>query len=94
MNAYSTYEWNCNDTTNDVIVVGGALTVPAVATVNVNQVVSGKMPSSAVLFSFGSVNSSNLAQWVINGAAPSTRARIVGNQVKLVTPTGWLMFVQ
>lgn len=87
--------WNYDATTSDVIHVTGTLTLPTVATVVVSQV-AGKMPSSGALFSFGSVSpvSPNLQGWVITGATPTTRARVVGNQVKLITPTGWLMYVE
>jgi autotransporter-associated beta strand protein len=96
MGANSSYNWKYNATTNDGIVVSGTLSLPTVATVNVSQVISGKMPSSGVLFTFGAVSpaSPNLQSWVITGATPSTGLQVVGNQVKLITPTGWLMFVQ
>lgn len=92
----STYIWNYNDTARDLINVSGLLTLPTVATVKVSQAASGIMPSSGVLFTFDSVSpaSPDLKNWVITGAPSPIRAQRVGNQIKLVSPTGWIMFVQ
>jgi autotransporter-associated beta strand protein len=94
MGANSTYVWNCNNTTNDVIVVNGSLTLPNVATVTVNQA-TGRLPNPGVLFTgFSSVNTSNLTGWVVSGAMGNTRAKVDGNQVVLVSPRGCVLYVE
>jgi len=88
----STYVWNMDATTNDVIVVNGSLTLPSVATVTVSRA-TGRLPNNRVLFTgFTSVNTSNLSGWVINGALPNTRARVVGNQVLMLPPGTLISF--
>jgi hypothetical protein len=76
--------------------MNGALTLPTVATVNVSRASSGKLPSSSVLITgFTSVNMSNLSGWVINDVPGTiTKAKVVGNQVQLIVPSGWVLTVQ
>lgn len=92
----STYIWNHGTSTGDTIVVNGNLTLPQVATVTVNKV-SGTLPNPWVLIS-GFTNAAtvrpDLSKWVFNGALPTTRAKVVGNQVVLSTATGSVIYVQ
>lgn len=95
MTENSTCVWNYNDTTSDVVQVNGTLALPAVATVAVSRVTSGKLPERGILFTgFSSLVTSagTLSGWVITGAAPNTFAQVEGNQVVLVTrPVGTLI---
>ena len=95
MKENSALVWNYNATTNDVIQVNGSLVLPAVATVTVSQVTSGRLPDLGVVFTgFSSLvtNTGTLGGWVINGARPNTRAIVSGNQVLLETkPTGTMI---
>lgn len=89
-------DWNYADATQDVIQVAGALTLPTVATVNVSRV-TGSLPDTGVLFTFGSVtpSSPDLTHWVITGASETTRValRSAPNRVVLATPAGTLIRV-
>jgi autotransporter-associated beta strand protein len=92
----STYNWKTDVTTNDVIVVNGNLILPTsqIVTVNVNQT-TGRLPNPGVLITgFTNSPSTDLSKWVINGALPSCKAQVVGNQVLLVSPKGWVMSVE
>jgi len=95
MKENSTYAWNYNDTTNDMIQVNGSLTLPAVATVAVTRVTSGRIPARGILFNgFSSIvtNTGTLSGWVITGAEPNTFAQVEGNQVVLITrPIGTMI---
>jgi autotransporter-associated beta strand protein len=95
MKENSTCIWNYNDTTNDMIQVNGSLTLPAVATVAVTRVTSGRIPARGILFNgFSSIvtNTGTLSGWVITGAMPNTFAQVEGNQVVLVTrPIGTMV---
>jgi fibronectin-binding autotransporter adhesin len=83
----------------DAIAVAGNLTLPNVATVNVNQV-SGSLPNPAVLITFAgtgygsAASDTNLVNWVITGAKTTTKAHVVGNQVVLLSPKGCVITVQ
>ena len=93
----STYVWNYNGSTQDLINVTGTLTLPTVATVNVSQV-SGTMPKPAVLFTFvtgagAAASNGTLVGWVINGARPGTRVRVLNGQVIMDTPKGTLISI-
>ena len=84
-----------NATTNNGINVAGTLSLPTVATVQVTQV-SGSLPSSYVLFTFGAgagAASSNgsLPGWVITGGRSYSQAVVNNGQVKLVSPTGMIV---
>ena len=98
MNSGSTYNWkiNISSETNDIIYVNGNLSLPSVSTVNVAQVTSGKLPNPAVLITGFTNNLSgvNLGGWVINGALPNTRMRVMGNQLVLYRPKGTLITIQ
>jgi len=96
MAANSTYVWNYNGSTQDLINVTGTLTLPTVATVNVSQVISGTMPNPAVLFTFttgagaAAVNGT-LGSWVINGAQPGTQVSVLNGQVIMGLPRATLI---
>jgi autotransporter-associated beta strand protein len=94
MNQGSTYLWNYNSTSQDVINVTGLLTLPTVATVTVSQV-SGTLSGTPVLFTFGSCSASgNLTQWVVNGlSGKSVLVDPATKQVRLVSPTGMMLEV-
>jgi autotransporter-associated beta strand protein len=84
-----------NATTNNGINVAGTLSLPTVATVQVTQV-SGSLPSTYVLFTFGAgagAASSNgsLPGWVITGGRSYSQAVVNNGQVKLVSPTGMIV---
>jgi autotransporter-associated beta strand protein len=89
--------WNYySASSQDTVTVTGNLTLPNVATVNVSQVSSGRMPSPAVLFNFGTglgsaATDTNLANWVITGARSDTRAVVRGTQVQLLSTTGMIL---
>lgn len=89
-----TYEWHTDGTNSDLVAMSGTLTLPSVATVTVIQA-SGKLPNPGVLIS-GFTNSlaTDLSGWVINGAGPTTRARVSGNQVVLTSSKGCVLYVQ
>lgn len=95
INPFASFVVDCDVTQpqkTDLISMTGSLTLPTVATVTVNQV-SGPLPDPTVLIS-GFANTPatlNLSQWVINGAMPDTRARVVGNQVILTRPKGTMV---
>jgi hypothetical protein len=95
MKENSTCIWNYNATTNDVIQLNDSLTLPAVATVAVSRVTSGRIPARGVLFNgFSSIvtNTGTLSGWVITGAMPNTFAQVDGNQVVLITrPIGTMI---
>lgn len=92
----SAYTWNYGDSSNDLIDIKGFLTLPAVATVTVSRA-SGSvnaLPASATLFTAPVINNpSGVSGWVVTGALPTSRVKVSGNQVQLVTPTGWVMYV-
>ena len=98
MNSGSSYNWKYNASSYDTITANGTLTLPAVATVNVSRV-SGTTtpPNPAVLFSAASAPTINgattLSGWVINGALPSTKVRVVGNQVIMTSSKGCVFYV-
>jgi hypothetical protein len=94
MGANSTYYWDYGSG-SDSITVTGTLTLPTVATVNVSRV-TGTLPGSAVLFTFGSgagsaATDTNLANWVITGARSDTRAVVRNKQVLLLTSNGMIV---
>ncbi|MEI6644499.1 MAG: Ig-like domain repeat protein [bacterium] len=96
LNAGAKVYWNYSGTTQDLINVTGTLNLPTMATVNVSQVTSGTLPNPAVLFTFATgagVAAANgtLGSWVINGAPPSTRIRVLNNQVIMDKPLGTLI---
>jgi hypothetical protein len=76
------YHWQGNATTGDLVRVNGTLTLPAVATVNVN----GSMPTPSILFAATTLagpGATDVSGWVVNGAAG---VKIVGTTVQLQTP--------
>ena len=92
----STYVWNYDATSNDVINVTGTLTLPTVATVNVSRVTgsTASLPGKGVLFSASTISGS-VSNWVVTGAVASSHLTVVNNhQIQLATPTGWVMSVQ
>jgi len=92
----STYIWNYDATSNDVINVPGTLALPMVATVVVSRVTgaTAPLPGKGVLFSASTISGS-VANWVVKGAVPSSHLTVVNNhQIQLATPTGWVMSVQ
>jgi autotransporter-associated beta strand protein len=94
MKPSSSYAWNYTTPANTEVYVNGSLFLPSVVTVNVTQV-SGKLPNPGVLFTgFSSVNTSNLTEWVIKGALITTRAKVEGNQVVLVSSRGCVLYVE
>jgi autotransporter-associated beta strand protein len=95
LNSGSVVNWNYDGSTTNGINVAGTLTLPTVATVNVSRASSVNQPGLGVLFA-GFTNSiaTDLSGWVINGAAPTTCARVDGKLVRLVTPTGFVISVQ
>ncbi len=94
MKPSSSYAWNYTTPANTEVYVNGSLSLPSVVTVNVTQV-SGKLPNPGVLFTgFSSVNTSNLTEWVIKGALITTRAKVEGNQVVLVSSRGCVLYVE
>lgn len=92
----SAYTWNYGDSGNDLIDVKGFLTLPNVATVTVSRATGSvnPLPASATLFTAPVINNpAGVSGWVITGALPTSRVRVTGNQIQLVTPTGWVMYV-
>lgn len=94
----STYIWNYNGSTQDLINVTGTLTLPTVATVNVSQVISGTLPNPAVLFTFANgagaaAANGKLGSWVINGARPGTQVSVLNGQVIMGLPRGTLISI-
>jgi hypothetical protein len=90
----STYVWNYDSTTQDLINVTGTLTLPNVATVTVSKVASGTLPSPAVLFNFGTcpvADGTTLTEWVINGAGAGARAKVSGKQVLVQISGGMII---
>jgi autotransporter-associated beta strand protein len=84
-----------NAITNNGINVAGTLSLPTVATVQVTQV-SGSLPSSYVLFTFGTgageaSSDRSLSGWVITGGRSYSQAIVNNGQVKLVSPTGMIV---
>ena len=98
MNSGSSYNWKYNASSYDTITANGTLTLPAVATVNVSRVSGTTLPPNpAVLFSAASAPTINgattLSGWVITGALPSTKVRVVGNQVIMTSSKGCVFYV-
>jgi autotransporter-associated beta strand protein len=88
----ATVAWDFNASTQDLIRVTGALTLPTVATVNVSRVSSGIQPTRAALFTFGSgPTPGKLNGWIITGARGGTYAEVRGNDVVLKYPTGTMI---
>lgn len=95
LNSGSVVNWNYDGSTTNGINVAGTLTLPTVATVNVSRASSVRQPGFGVLFT-GFTNSiaTDLSGWVINGGLTTSRIRVVGNRVLLVTPMGCVISVE
>ena len=90
----STYLWNYDVATQDVINVTGTLTLPTVATVQVSRV-AGTLPMPAVLATFGSVSgNTSLPNWKVvgdDGVRADTHVIVNNGQLQLVSSTGMIL---
>jgi autotransporter-associated beta strand protein len=94
----SNYLCNFYDaTSNDLINVSGVLTLPNVATVTVSRITgsTAAIPGTVTLFTAPAISNATAgSSWVVYGAYSTSRVKVVGNQVNLVAPSGWVMSVQ
>ena len=88
-------DWNHSVTTTDLVNVTGMLTLPASATVNITG--TGDLPARVTIFSAPMINgATDLSGWTITGSGvkPSSRAKVSGTEVVVVTGRGTLLTVR
>ena len=90
--AGTVHNWDCTTTSSDMVAVSGVLTLPAVATLNVNRL-EGKHSERLVLYTFGSYNGPmDLRGWTVVNANATVVVNLVTKQVILM-PLATLMII-
>jgi autotransporter-associated beta strand protein len=86
--------WDVDRGVGDRVNVGGTMTLPANATVNVT-VLGGSFAADAVLFRANQVaGATDLSSWTVNGVTRHCRVVLLGNEVRITGRPGALLRVQ
>ena len=92
--AGSTYQWQTDGTSNDLVLVTGALTLPATASVSVTNLTGGKLLSEMILFHAGGLaGATDLSAWTVTPSLYRAHRRN-NNEVYLTLARGTVFMVR